>query len=135
MSEATTIESGAPGSVAAAPMRLRITRRGRALVTVLVALVVASLLGLAALFLSPGAQASEVAGNGQDFSYVVAQPGDSLWTLATDLDSEVDTRDLVAELSMLNSLDPSGLQAGQAIAVPLRYADAPGTVSAEEVGA
>lgn len=116
-----------------APMRLRLTRRGRAVVGSLATLFVVGMLAIVAMF--SGAQAVAAADVGAaEFGYVVVQPGDSLWQLASDLDPKADPRDLIAEIVRLNQLDSSGLQAGEAIAVPLRYTDRPGIVTASTLG-
>ncbi len=113
--------------------KLRLTRRGRIVIGALGVLLVGALLGVAAVFGSTGAVASEAAGDAQ-FGYVVVQPGESLWGVATALDPSADPRDVIAEIVRLNQLGGSEVQAGQPIAVPLRYAEAPGVVSAEELG-
>ena len=94
---------------------------------------VAALLGSAATLLAPQAVASDAVSK-QQFHYVVVQPGSSLWSVATALDAGADPRDLVAEIVQLNQLGDSGVEAGQPIAVPLRYSDNPITVSADELG-
>ncbi len=130
---ASAVAVGVPASTQPARTRLRLTRRGRAVFGTLATLFVIGGLAIAAMF--GGSQAVATAESGSaDFGYVVVQPGDSLWSVASAIDSSVDPRDLVAEIVMLNQLDGSGVQAGQPIAVPLRYADAPGVVSAAELG-
>ncbi|CAG7598040.1 LysM peptidoglycan-binding domain-containing protein [Leucobacter soli] len=118
--------------------RLRITRRGRVVLGLLIALLVAGLVAAAALFGATRAAASDAAGGADfgnvDFGYVVVQSGDSLWSVATTLDPSSDPRDVIADIVRLNQLESSDVQAGQAIAVPLRYSDAPGVVSAEDLG-
>jgi len=119
----------APG----ARTRLRLTRRGRAVFGTLATLLVIGVLAVVATF--SGAQAvASAESNGTEFGYVVVQPGDSLWQVAGSIDPNTDPRDLVAEIVRLNQLDGSGVLAGQPIAVPLRYADAPGVVSASDLG-
>lgn len=113
-------------------MRVRLTKRGRMVFGALATALVAGLLACVAAIAAPQALASNSAG-GQEFHYVVAQPGASLWSLASTLDPSADPRDLVAEIVQLNQLDGSGVQAGQPIAVPLRYSDAAGVVSGEEL--
>lgn len=113
--------------------RLRLTRRGRAVFGTLATLLVIGGLAIAAMFGGAQAVATAEAGNA-DFGYVVVLPGESLWSVASDLDASIDPRDLVAEIVQLNKLEGSGVQAGQPIAVPLRYADAPGVVSGSELG-
>lgn len=113
--------------------RLRITRRGRIVLGALGAMLVAAVLAAVAMLSAPGAVASNEAG-GQEFPYVLAQPGDSLWTIASELDPSADTRDVVAEIMRLNQLPSSGLQAGDAIAVPTRFAGNELTFPASELG-
>lgn len=118
---------------AISPMRIRITRRGRIVLGTLITVLVLSLLGVAAMFGATRAVASNEAG-GADFGYVIVQPGESLWSVATSLDSSADPRDVIAEIIRLNQLEGSEVQAGQPIAVPLRYGDAHGVVSAADLG-
>lgn len=116
----------------AAATHLRLTKRGRMVFGALATALIAGLLACVAAIAAPQALASNSA-SGQEFHYVVAQPGASLWSLASTLDPEADPRDLVAELVQLNQLEGSGVQAGQPIAVPLRYSDTAGVVTADEL--
>ncbi len=117
-----------------AQTRLRLTRRGRMVLSGAAALGIAVLLLVSAiLFGSPQAIASSEASS-TEFGYVVVAPGASLWTVATELDSSADPRDLVAELVRLNQLSGSSVQAGQPIAVPVRYLHVPGVATAAELG-
>mgnify|MGYP001252708172 CR=1 FL=1 len=115
------------------PMRLRLTRRGSLVFGALIALLVMGMLALVATFGATQAVASNEAGSAE-FGYVVVQPGESLWTVATAIDPGSDPRDVIAEIVRLNQLEDSGVLAGQPIAVPLRLSDAPGVLSAEQVG-
>ncbi len=143
---AAIARSGASGSAVspeariAAPVqkspgraRLRLTRRGRAVFGTLATLLVIGVLAVLATFSGAQAVASAETG-GTEFGYVVVQPGESLWQVASSIDPNTDPRDLVAEIVRLNQLDGSGVLAGQPIALPLRYADAPGVVSASNLG-
>lgn len=125
----STVAAGNTSAVAEKSGRLRLTRRGRVVFGVLATALVAAGLALAAAIGAPQALASNSSADAQQFHYVVAQPGASLWSLASELDPTADPRDLVAELVQLNQLDGSGVQAGEAIAVPLRYSDNAGVVS------
>ena len=113
--------------------KLRLTRRGRVVFGAFATVLVAALLAAIAAFAAPQAQASN-ASEVAEFEYVVARPGMPLWSLATELDPGTDPRDLVAEIVQLNQLEDSGVQAGEAIAVPLRYADSATVVSGAELG-
>ncbi|MBO1900981.1 hypothetical protein J4H92_03335 [Leucobacter weissii] len=116
------------------PGRLRLTRRGRVVIALLVVLLAASAVAIAVTLGSTRAFASNEAEprEGASYGYIVVQPGASLWTVATELDSASDPRDVIAEIVRLNQLQGSEVQAGEALAVPLRYSDAPGVVSAHE---
>lgn len=121
------------GVQTASHTRLRLTSRGRLVFGGLATLLVLGALLLAAAFGGEQAVATTEASQ-SDFGYVVVQPGASLWQVASELDPSIDPRDLVAEIVRLNKLSDSGVQAGQPIAVPLRYADAPAVVSATDLG-
>ena len=113
--------------------RMRLTRRGRVVFGVMLAALITGLVASAAIFGATQAVATSEASSAE-FGYVVVQPGASLWSVATELDPNADPRDVVAELVRLNQLGGSGVQAGQPIAVPLRYSGADGVVSATDLG-
>lgn len=127
------VRADAATDAPAARVRLRLTRRGRAVFGTLAVLLCLGLLAVAAVFGSTQAVAAAEGGD-VEFGYVVVQPGASLWSLASQLDPDADPRDLIAEIVRLNQLDGAGLQAGDAIAVPLRFADSPGVVNASDLG-
>lgn len=127
--------AGEPHDASASGSRLRLTRRGRLVISTFVLLMTGALLAVVAMLGSTHAQASDAAaGATAEFGYVVVQPGESLWGVATTLDASADPRDVIAEIVRLNQLGGSEVQAGQPIAVPLRYSDAPGVISASELG-
>lgn len=119
-------------TAATRPVKLRLTRRGRIVVGGFLTVITAALLALLATFSAPGAIASNEH-TADDFGYVVIEPGDSLWTIATQLDPESDPRDLIAEIVRLNQLEGSGVVAGELLAVPLEYREAPGVVGAADL--
>lgn len=114
--------------------RLRLTRRGRIVAGTLVTILVSAALAAAALFVSPQALASADDHEAQEFGYVIVAPGASLWEVAAEIDASTDPRDLVAEIVRLNQFENSGVQAGQPVAVPLRYADHEHVIAASELG-
>ena len=124
--------------VSVASPRLRLTQRGRVVFGTLATVLVAAVLAFVAAISAPHAQASDSYGVGDqqpvEFHYVIAQPGMTLWSLASELDPKSDPRDLIAEIVQLNQLSGSGVQAGEAIAVPLRYSEDSSVFSAEELG-
>ena len=119
------------GASAETPV-LRLTRRGRVVLGGLTTILVAALLAGIASLAAPGAEATLSEGD-QEFSYVLVQPGATLWDIAHALDPESDPRDLVTEIARLNQLSGSGIEAGDSLAVPLRYADAVGVVAVNEL--
>lgn len=114
---------------------LRLTRRGRVVFGAFATVLIAGLLALVAALAAPEAMAAAEGPNGEQFDYVVVQPGSSLWSLATDLDPSADPRDVITEIVQLNQLESSSLQAGDAIAVPLRFSEHPRVVSGDDLGA
>jgi hypothetical protein len=101
--------------------RLRLTKRGRALVTFLV---IAGLL-IAAMFVvlvGGGAAASDQSAN-TTFQYVTVEAGESLWQLAVHIAPSADPRDVVSDIVHLNQLQTSTVQAGQRIAIPQQYSN------------
>jgi hypothetical protein len=107
---------------AGARTRLRLTRRGRVVLTALAAIPVLVVVALAVL---NGGQAS--AGDQQahvHFQTVTVQPGETLWQLAGEEAPNADPRDFVQDVIDLNALGGSDLQAGQQIAIPAKYTQA-----------
>ncbi len=106
------------GAVAVQP-RLKITRRGRAVLTLLIAIPLAiggAVAGLGAV----GAAAGTHPGSAS-FTYVTVQPGESLWQLAQSVAPRADPRDVVADIQNLNDLSSGDIQPGQRIAIPAKY--------------
>lgn len=100
--------------------RLRITRRGRAVLTALVALplaVAAVLGGIGAVNATATATSTT-----DSFHYVTVQSGESLWQLAQQVAPRSDPRDVVADIARLNGLPSGVIQPGQRIAIPAQYA-------------
>jgi len=94
---------------------LRLTIRGRVVVGVLTAVLVAlpAFLGVWA------ARADAPRGPAQVEQHVVA-PGETLWQIAVSIAGPTDdVRDVVGELVRLNGLPDSSLLAGQTIVVPV----------------
>ncbi|WP_139981475.1 LysM peptidoglycan-binding domain-containing protein [Nocardioides litoris] len=92
----------------------RLTRRGRIVVFLLAVL----LLAAAALALAGGSVATSEA---EATETVVVLPGDTLWSIASDVVSDQggrDVRDTVDHLVQLNDLDTKVLAAGQHLEVP-----------------
>jgi len=101
---------------AAAPTtRLRITKRGRRVLTALVALPL--VIAAFSLALSSGGATASNTATGNDYSYVTIASGQSLWQLAQQVAPNRDPRDVVDAIVSLNHLQGE-IQPGQRIALP-----------------
>ena len=94
---------------------LRLTRRGRLVLTVvaLVALLAVGVLatgGLATAGTEPGAAATA--------ERVTVRPGETLWAIAEREAPGVDPRETVADIVELNRLESSALEAGSVLLLP-----------------
>ena len=123
----TTIALGtAPTTIAAARpavKRLRLTARGRAVLTTLAALP-AVLVILGVIWGGGAALASlDSSAPAGTFETVTVSAGDSLWAIAQEIAPDADPRDVVAEISRLNGLTGSVVSAGQQLAIPLAYSE------------
>jgi hypothetical protein len=102
----------------AASVPLRLTRRGRVVVAVAAALLLAAL----SLVIAASAQATNhtaPSGAGQqNLSQVTVRPGQSLWSVAENADPDADTRAVVQQIIELNGLTGSVVFAGQRLWVP-----------------
>jgi hypothetical protein len=104
---------GQPGTVP-----LRLTRRGRVVVAVAVALLLAAL----SLVIAASAQATNhpVAPHGaqQNLAQVTVRPGQSLWSVAENADPSADTRAVIQQIVELNALSGDVVFAGERLWVP-----------------
>jgi len=100
--------------------RLRLTRRGRVVITLAAALPFAA--GAVFSALNGGDAVATADQRAIEFSYVTVEAGESLWGIAEQVAPEVDPRDVVDEIIGLNGLDGAAVQPGQRIAVPVAYA-------------
>ncbi len=97
---------------------LRLTRRGRA---VLVLLVAALLLTAFSLGRQDTQAASAAAGGGASApapAQTTVQPGESLWSVAQRIAPDNDPREVIAQIRRLNDLTTSELQVGQHLLLP-----------------
>jgi LysM repeat protein len=104
----------------AQPMtHLRLTKRGRRVLTILAAVPVVT---AALVFTLNGgmATATDVAGNTK-FEYVTVAAGESLWQIAGQIAPSADPRDVISDVVHLNQLAGPDLQAGQRLAIPTQY--------------
>ncbi|NDB18088.1 MAG: LysM peptidoglycan-binding domain-containing protein [Actinobacteria bacterium] len=93
---------------------VRLTRRGRLVLTLLGSLVAAT---VASVAISAVTASDAVASDVATAEYTV-KPGDSLWSIAREIAPGADPRDLVVELTRLNPASEAGVFAGQVLIVP-----------------
>jgi hypothetical protein len=99
--------------------RLRLTRRGRAVLTILAATpLVAMALVLA---LNGGMAAANADLSTGTFQYVTVEPGQSLWQVAESIAPNADPRDVISDIVRLNQLDGSVVHPGEQLAIPTAY--------------
>ncbi|WP_158270281.1 LysM peptidoglycan-binding domain-containing protein [Mycetocola zhujimingii] len=116
---AQAVVGDASATIARPTGRIRLTRRGRVVLTSLAA---APLIALAAwLGLNAGAATASSTPSAASFEYVTVEHGDSLWSLAGTLAPDADPRDVIADVMALNQLETSTVVPGQNIAIPERY--------------
>jgi nucleoid-associated protein YgaU len=103
-----------PGSTRPGAVRVRLTRRARRLAVVLT---------LAAGVALGSWLGSLLAGGGDDLRLagvqsVVVQPGDTLWSIATEVAGSGDVRDVVDRIQELNGIHSTVLVPGQVLELP-----------------
>jgi LysM repeat protein len=99
---------------------LRLTKRGRAVFTTLVAL---PLVIAAFVYAINGGSATATMDDApaQSYEYVTVVTGQSLWAVAGDIAPAADPRDVVAEILSFNGLSSADLFPGQRLALPPEY--------------
>ncbi|WP_166981602.1 hypothetical protein [Paramicrobacterium fandaimingii] len=105
----------------AAP-RLRLTARGRAVLTGIAA--IPFVFGIAFGAVHANSAVASDSSSSATFEYVTVSAGESLWMLAERIAPDHDPRDVVAEIVDLNRLETSSVAAGERIAIPSRYEEA-----------
>ncbi|MEY9953179.1 LysM peptidoglycan-binding domain-containing protein [Leifsonia sp. EB34] len=102
-----------------ARVRLRLTRRGRVVLTMLVALPI--VIGAMVFALNGGGAAATGEQTHVTFQYVTVQSGDSLWSVASRIAPNADPRNVIADLVNLNGLSSAVVTPGQQLAIPTQY--------------
>lgn len=100
---------------------LRLTRRGRVVLTTLAALPL--VLGSVAVAVNGGVAAAEGTSSvsAAAFEYITVESGQSLWELAQSIAPTQDPRDVIADIVNLNQLASDAVQPGQRLALPAAY--------------
>ncbi len=102
---------------------LRITKRGRVVLTLVIAvpIAIAALLGVVNGGVFNGGEAVASNHAGTALHYVTVQSGETLWQLAGEIAPTADPREVVSDIVHLNQLSGSDIQAGQRLAIPAQY--------------
>jgi LysM domain len=96
---------------------LRLTRRGRAVVTVVgVALLLVAV--VAAVLLGGGSAAAGDAARPVPVRQHVVMPGETLWQIAAEVDRSADPRDTIVRIRELNHLQSAALPVGARLLLP-----------------
>ena len=90
----------------------RLTRRGRVLLVLLMALVTSAAFGAGRASVQAATEPAPA------LLSVTVQPGETLWEIAARVAPQADRRETVARLSRLNDLPGGRLRAGQRLVVP-----------------
>jgi hypothetical protein len=113
-----------PTAPAPAASRLRITRRGRLVLTSLVVSPLIALGVVAGVNATSAIATSEGAGSSAsivEFDYLTINAGESLWQVAERIAPASDPRDVIADIVSLNQLTSSAVEPGQRLAIPSAY--------------
>jgi hypothetical protein len=99
--------------------RLRLTRRGRVVLTALAALPL--ILGVLIGSLGSGGAVAGIddGTTSAAFDTMVVGAGDSLWEIAVSIAPTADPRDVILEIMRLNGLRDAVVQPGQRLALPV----------------
>jgi hypothetical protein len=108
-------------STAPALPRLRLTRRGRAVLTTLAAL--PFVIGALFIGLNGGGAVATSTAPDASFEWVTVDGGQSLWDIAAIVAPDEDPREFAAQVKALNQLPSSVVQPGQQLAIPTQYTD------------
>lgn len=119
MSAAVPVSSSQFPMPAGARTRLRLTRRGRAVVTSLVS--VPLIAGALVFALNGGGAFASGQQTHVAFAHVTVQSGQSLWSIAEKVAPSADPRDVIADIVSLNQLHSAVVTPGQRIAIPSKY--------------
>lgn len=97
--------------------RLRMTRRGRA---VLLAMITTPLV-IAALAFGLNAGGATATDSSTPLKSITVSSGESLWQVALKVAPNTDPRDVIADIMSLNNLTSADLQPGQKLDIPAQY--------------
>ncbi len=99
--------------------RLRLTKRGRAVLAAVAAapMVIAAL----TLALNGGGAAASLSGSSASFQYVTVGNSETLWQVAQQVAPNADPRDVIDQIMQLNELASADVFAGEHLAIPSQF--------------
>jgi hypothetical protein len=117
-----------PGSLAAIgpysapPAGLRLTRRGRLVVSMFALALILGLITILWATLAGGAQAASGRSHAgsvyQGMRRVTVLPGQTLWAIAQQAEPSADPRTVIQQIMQINAISSTSLQPGQQLWVP-----------------
>ena len=110
---------GVPEPSSAARTRLRLTRRGRVVLTTLAAIPVVVWAMVVVLGAGGAAADAERATERASLAYITVLDGDSLWSIAEAIAPEADPREIIADIIRINGLGDALVEPGQRLALPV----------------
>lgn len=115
----SAVAFGGPTFIArpAAPSRLRMTKRGRA---VLLSAIAAPLVAIA-LFAGINAGGATATNSSTPLKSITMPAGESLWQVAKQIAPNADPRDFIDDVVSVNRLTSTDVQAGQRLEIPAQY--------------
>jgi Tfp pilus assembly protein FimV len=105
--------------------RIRLTTRGRRVLTFLAALPAIIALSIAVISGGSALASRDDGAPTGSFTTISVGAGESLWSIAEEVAPAHDPRDVVDAIVRLNALDSATVWAGQSLAIPTEYATAP----------
>jgi LysM repeat protein len=117
-SRAATVSTSGPVPTNV-PTHLRITRRGRLVLTL--AVVVAALALIAGFLLTGGSAVATSSAGNVHFDHVTVAAGETLWQVAEGVAPGSDPRDVISDIVKLNDLSSTQVMPGQSLAIPVQY--------------
>ena len=106
-------------STAAPAAHLKLTRRGRLVLTLLITVPLIG--GAFAMAINGGSATATDHSVVAPLHYATVSSGETLWQLAAQISPTSDPRDVVADIAQLNQLSTGDIQAGQRLAIPAKY--------------
>ncbi|ROQ38169.1 LysM domain-containing protein [Frondihabitans sp. PhB188] len=117
----TAFPTAAPATRTASVSHLRITARGRVVLTIAVLLAAVAI--IAGFVLTGGGAVATGQAGDVHFDHVTVAAGETLWQVAEDVAPTADPRDVISDIVSLNNLSSTQVMPGQSLAIPTKYSN------------